>query len=109
MLLFPTVLKTILIFVIKIRVFLVTAKYCMVAVWRDEKARIFNSSTGLVSFMYHFMTTWWAFQRDYYTLTFVEIAMDMQGYAVKFRAWLYGLRKGVRAAHDAAAGLTVNA
>ncbi|KAF5370737.1 hypothetical protein D9758_001819 [Tetrapyrgos nigripes] len=92
-----------------IRVFLVTAKYCMIAVWKDEKTRILNANAGLLSFMYQFVGSWWAFQRDYYTLTFVETAMDMQAYAVKFKAWLYGLRKGFRAAHHAAAGLIVDA
>jgi len=90
----------------QIRVFLVTAKYCMRAVWRDERERI-SRGTNLLSFLYQYATGWLSFKKDYYSLTLVEMAMDTKASTVKFWAWLLGLRHGYRAAHAAASGLSV--
>ncbi|THV05018.1 atypical/ABC1/ABC1-B protein kinase [Dendrothele bispora CBS 962.96] len=89
-----------------IRVFLVTAKYCMRAVWVDDTERLSRAKIGLLNFLYQYATGWWSFKKDYYSLTLVETVMDTKASVIKFWAWLHGLRRGFRAAHAAASGLS---
>ncbi|CAL1707516.1 unnamed protein product [Somion occarium] len=74
----------------KIRVFLITAKYCTRAIWQDDKRRLSAEmyQRGLLGVLY-----------DYFT--------NMQASLVKWKAWMRGLlvQGGLRGAHDAAAGL----
>ncbi|KAG2145993.1 ABC1 family-domain-containing protein [Suillus bovinus] len=85
-----------------VRIFLVTSKYCMKAVWQDEKNRFREGGLGFGSFL----GSAWAFATGYSKLTFIEFMMDWQASLVKSSAWLRGFySRGLAGAHDAAAGL----
>jgi aarF domain-containing kinase len=85
-----------------VRIFLITSKYCMKAVWQDEKKRFREGGLGSVSFL----GSAWAFATGYSKITFIELMMDWQASLVKSSAWLRGFySRGLSGAHDAAAGL----
>lgn len=85
-----------------VRIFLVTSKYCMRAVWQDEKDRFRKGALASGSFL----GSTWAFATGYYKITFIELMMDCQASLVKVSAWLRGFySRGLSGAHDAAAGL----
>ncbi|KAG1802852.1 ABC1 family-domain-containing protein [Suillus plorans] len=85
-----------------VRIFLITSKYCMKAVWQDEKNRFREGGLGLGSFL----GSAWAFATEYSKITFIELMMDWQASLVKSSAWLRGFySRGLAGAHDAAAGL----
>ncbi|TCD71221.1 hypothetical protein EIP91_011699 [Steccherinum ochraceum] len=95
-----------------IRVFLITAKYCTLAVWRDDQIRLISQmrARGLMSFglLLEYFSCWWHYQKSYRYLVFVESAIDAQAQMAKMRLWLKGLvlGGGLRRAREAAAGLT---
>ncbi|KAI0063635.1 ABC1-domain-containing protein [Artomyces pyxidatus] len=94
----------------EIRVFLITAKYCAKAVWRDDRRRLIDEmiEKGLMSpgTLVEYFGSWWRFEKLYRSLIVVETWMDAQAYARKTLAWLRGWwRKGFVGAHQAAAGL----
>ncbi|KAG2078980.1 ABC1-domain-containing protein [Suillus decipiens] len=85
-----------------VRIFLITSKYCMKAVWQDEKNHFREGGLGFRSFL----SSAWAFAIGYSKITFVELIMDWQASLVKSSAWLHGFySRGLAGAHDAAAGL----
>ncbi|KAG2059162.1 ABC1-domain-containing protein [Suillus hirtellus] len=85
-----------------VRIFLITSKYCLKAVWQDEKNRFREGGLGLGSFL----GSAWAFATEYSKITFIEMMMDWQASLVKSSAWLRGFySRGLAGAHDAAAGL----
>ena len=112
---------------VQIRIFLITAKYCTYAVWRDDRQRIIDRmrENGLFSLsdLGEYFVCWWyvgfrlllyfpsditsrRFEKMYRTLILVETWMDLQAYNVKTLAWIRGLwTMGFEGAHKAAAGL----
>ncbi|KIM91824.1 hypothetical protein PILCRDRAFT_809790 [Piloderma croceum F 1598] len=93
-----------------IRIFLITAKYCTYAVWRDDRQRIIDRmrENGLFSLsdLGEYFVCWWRFEKMYRTLILVETWMDLQALNVKTLAWIRGLwTMGFEGAHKAAAGL----
>ncbi|KAG1808258.1 ABC1 family-domain-containing protein [Suillus subaureus] len=85
-----------------VRIFLITSKYCMKAVWQDEKNRFREGGLGFGSFL----GSAWAFATGYSKITLIEFMMDWQASLVKSSAWLRGFySRGLAGAHDAAAGL----
>ncbi|KAG0707338.1 ABC1 family-domain-containing protein [Suillus ampliporus] len=89
-----------------VRIFLITSKYCMKAVWQDEKRRFRDSGLGFGS-LRHIFGSAWAFAIGYSQVTFIELMMDWQASMIKSSAWLHGFySRGLAGAHDAAAGLS---
>ncbi|KAF8525042.1 ABC1 family-domain-containing protein [Hysterangium stoloniferum] len=96
-----------------VRVFLITARYCSLAVWRDERQRLLTrlGEEGLFSpgILYEYFRRWWAFQYQYQGLHFVELYMDIEARLVLTTAWVKGLlRRGFKGAQRAAAGLDLD-
>ncbi|KAG2345512.1 ABC1-domain-containing protein [Suillus weaverae] len=102
-----------------VRIFLITSKYCMKAVWQDEKDRFREGGLGFGSFLgsawyvkssalttHLIAPTYRAFATGYSNITIIELMMDWQASLVKSSAWLRGFySRGLVGAHDAAAGL----
>ncbi|KAG1775442.1 ABC1 family-domain-containing protein [Suillus placidus] len=102
-----------------VRIFLITSKYCMKAVWQDEKDRFREGGLGFGSFLgsawcvkssalttHLIAPSYRAFATGYSKITFIELMMDWQASLVKSSAWLRGFySRGLVGAHDAAAGL----
>ncbi|RDB16803.1 ABC1 family protein MCP2 [Hypsizygus marmoreus] len=93
-----------------IRIFLITAKYCTLAIWQDERKRLIDTmqDEGLFSFrlLKEYFSCWWKFEKRYVRLVVVESFMDLQAYGVITKAWIKGLwKRGFKGAHRAAAGL----
>ncbi|KAF8906520.1 ABC1 family-domain-containing protein [Gymnopilus junonius] len=95
-----------------IRIFLVTAKYCLAAVWQDERKDIFSMhDQGFSSFklLSKYLSCWWAYEKAYIELSVVEIVMDFQAYLKRKKEWIFGLfLNGTRGAHEASFGLVVS-
>ncbi|KAG1732224.1 ABC1 family-domain-containing protein [Suillus paluster] len=91
-----------------VRIFLITSKYCMKAVWQDEKRRFHEVGLGNPLLTSHLIApTRRAFATGYSQVTFIELMMDWQASLVKSTAWLRGFySRGLAGAHDAAAGLS---
>ncbi|KAF9071747.1 ABC1 family-domain-containing protein [Rhodocollybia butyracea] len=95
-----------------IRIFLVTAKFCLQSVWRSDQERLIDAmrSRGLLSFglLLEYFKCWWRYERGYTALVFTETWLDSEANVYKLRDWLYGLRRqGFKGAHKAAAGLNI--
>ncbi|KAJ3896299.1 ABC1-domain-containing protein [Lentinula edodes] len=95
-----------------IRIFLVTAKFCLQSVWRSDQERLIGEMRvrGLLSFalLLEYFRCWWKYEKSSTLVVLTETFMDSQARAYKMRAWLHGLlRQGFRGAHKAAAGLDV--
>ncbi|KAF8868928.1 hypothetical protein CPB85DRAFT_1242220 [Mucidula mucida] len=93
-----------------VRVFLINAKYCVYAIWRDDQKRIINAmrDSGLLSLslLSEYFICWWRYQKRYSTVVFVETFMDIQARLIITKAWLRGLlTHGFSGAHLAASGL----
>lgn len=94
-----------------IRIFVIMAKYCTYAVWREERQRLMNqfNKTGILSFamLCKYFAEWWRFEKNYRKLVLVETMMDFKGRMVLLQAWLRGLYEagGLEGAHKAAAGV----
>lgn len=110
-----------------VRVFLITAKCCALAVWQDDRTRLIDKmrTQGLLSFgvLVEYFVCWWSvsrnlgffciltkvcfrrFEKTYRRLVIGEFVMDTQASAVKAVSWVRGLRGGLEGAHKAAAGL----
>ncbi|KAG9316562.1 Rad9-domain-containing protein [Chiua virens] len=94
-----------------VRIFLITAKYCMTAVWRDDRRRIQEEGLrtyGWLGSLHQMIGCWWRYARGYSSMRLLEIMMDVQASTLKSLAWLRGLRnRGLVGAHQAAAGLSI--
>ncbi|KAF8135469.1 ABC1 family-domain-containing protein [Boletus edulis] len=95
-----------------VRIFLITAKYCMTAVWRDDCRRIQEEGLrtyGWFGSLRRMIGCWWWYARGYTSMSLIEVGMDMQASALKSVAWLRGLQsRGLMGAYQAAAGLTIS-
>ncbi|TFY83696.1 hypothetical protein EWM64_g309 [Hericium alpestre] len=94
----------------KIRVFLIMAKYCAVAVWQDDRRRLIDEmrEKGLFSpsILVEYFKCWWTYEKVYRSLIVAETFLDLQAYLRMTTAWILGLwAKGFEGAHKAAAGL----
>jgi len=94
-----------------VRIFLVTAKYCMSAVWRDDRRRILEGGLrtyGWFGSLCCMVGCWWRYAKGYSSMVLLEVIMDMQASALKSAAWVRGLRsRGLTGAYQAAAGLSM--
>jgi len=93
-----------------VRIFLITAKYCTIAVWQDDRTRLIDlmRTHGLLSWslLKEYFSCWIEYERRYRGIIVVEMFMDAQAWLVKTRAWSRGLiTNGLSGAHEAAAGL----
>ncbi|KAM6502266.1 ABC1 family domain containing protein [Amanita muscaria] len=94
----------------KIRVFLITGKYCAYAVWRDERRRLSDAvrHNGIFSLklLKEYLFCWWNYKRIYTRMTILEAIQDFQGSTIKILMWFKGLRhEGWAGAYRAASGL----
>lgn len=93
------------------RVFLVTAKCCVRAVWLDDKDKIVKQlrehSYLSLSGWWRLISSWWRFRTFYLELGAAERVMDWHAETVKITSWLRGFWEygGFVGAHRAAAGL----
>ncbi|KAF9227405.1 ABC1-domain-containing protein [Gyrodon lividus] len=72
-----------------VRIFLITAKYCMTAIWRDDCRRIQEEGLrtyGWFGSIRHLMGCWWKYARGYSSMTLLETVMDLQAPTVKLLA-----------------------
>ncbi|KAF8584839.1 ABC1-domain-containing protein [Ramaria rubella] len=95
-----------------IRVFLITARYCSLAVWLDDRHRLMTrlQKEGLFSpkILFEYFLGWWSFQFVDKRLRIVELCMDTKAQFVLSSAWLKGLwTRGFEGARRAAAGLDI--
>ncbi|KAJ3724516.1 ABC1-domain-containing protein [Lentinula raphanica] len=95
-----------------IRIFLVTAKFCLQSVWRNDQERLIGAmrNRGLLSFslLLEYFQCWWKYEKSLTLVVLTETFIDSQAYAYKMRDWMHGLRRqGFRGAHKAAAGLEI--
>ncbi|KAI0318269.1 ABC1-domain-containing protein [Amylostereum chailletii] len=94
----------------RIRVFLITAKYCATAVWQDDRQRVIDNMRGKgllsPSSLVDYFGAWWRFEKVYRSLIVYETFLDMQAWMRKTQDWIRGLwTMGFEGAHRAAAGL----
>ena len=105
-----------------------TAKYCLTAVWLNEKAEIaeeHKQGVSLFTLCPKFFSYWWLvntrpdwhhfcwlmilcrrYEKAYLKFSVVEIIMDFRGYLEKRKAWIFGLLwGGTSLARAAAFGL----
>ncbi|KAF9012345.1 ABC1 family-domain-containing protein [Cyathus striatus] len=93
-----------------IRVFLITAKYCALAVWEDDHKRLrkIMRATGIfsLSVISQYFICWWKYRKVYTKCTVMEKIMDINAFYVKATAWILGFQHmGFAGANRAAAGL----
>jgi len=93
-----------------IRIFLITAKYCTLAVWQDDRRRLIDMMRlkGLLSWslLREYFTCWIRYEKNYRAILMVETYMDLQAYIVMSTAYFRGLfTRGFDGARRAAAGL----
>ncbi|TFK44716.1 ABC1 family-domain-containing protein [Crucibulum laeve] len=93
-----------------IRIFIITAKYCVTSVWQDDRQRIIDTMRdgGLLSLtlLRDYFSSWWAYEKAYIQMVLAETLMDLQAFVKKNGAWTRGLcSEGFVGAHRAAAGL----
>lgn len=93
------------------RIFLIVARYCSLAVWRDERKRFFSEwrlSGPTWGSIGEYISKWWSYQIYYNGLRVVEMGMDVQARMVMTSAWLHGWWvRGWAGAERAAAGLEI--
>jgi len=94
-----------------IRVFVISAKYCALAVWHDDRQHLIDKMhhRGFLSIgiLLQYIQCWWKFKKTYSKMVILEQILDLQAFGVKSQAWIRGLcTKGLHGAQDAAAGLT---
>ncbi|TFK26455.1 atypical/ABC1/ABC1-B protein kinase [Coprinopsis marcescibilis] len=95
-----------------VRVFLVNAKYCLDAVWEDDRHIIMSGmwDQGIARSLIKLVSTWWHYKKSYAEYALLEKLLDFDGWRVNKLAWLQGLwRHGFSGAHEAAAGLKLTA
>lgn len=71
------------------RIFLITAKYCMTAVWRDDRRRIQEQGLrvhGWFGYVCRLVSCWWNYTKGYTATTIVEYLMDFQASSIKYWA-----------------------
>ncbi|RXW16719.1 hypothetical protein EST38_g9135 [Candolleomyces aberdarensis] len=93
-----------------VRVFIENAKFCIWAVWQDDKRRLSETvrTRGLLSLSLFrdWFSSWWKYELMYLKFLVFEAYLDFQGWKVQRAAWVRGLwQKGLQGAHEAAAGL----
>lgn len=87
------------------RIFVIVARYCTTAVWRDDVDR-FRSSRLTLSSLSTFVRAFCSYAYWNTALGLAERAMDVRARMIKMKLWLDGLRKGgLSAAANEAAGL----
>ncbi|KAH7909330.1 ABC1-domain-containing protein [Hygrophoropsis aurantiaca] len=90
-----------------VRIFLITSKYCLFAVWQDDQRRIRARSLRHLSSIIQLTSCWWTYVKGYSRITILEKIMDAQASIVKTIAWIRGFSvKGLEGAHKAASGLS---
>ncbi|KAF8798703.1 ABC1-domain-containing protein [Phlegmacium glaucopus] len=88
------------------RIFLVTAKYCTYAAWREERQRLIDEvrEHGLLSstLLFSYFSGWWRYQKSYAQLSVIEAFLDFKAFVNKERAWVEAsLSRGLKGAHAA--------
>ncbi|KAI6046229.1 ABC1 family-domain-containing protein [Pisolithus marmoratus] len=70
------------------RIFLVTAKYCVAAVWQDDYRRIRRGMQmyGWLGSVRCLVSCWWRYAKAYATLTTMEAIMDIRASLIRFLA-----------------------
>jgi len=114
----------------QVRVFLVMAKHCVRAVWKEDRKQLIDRihRHGLLSInlLYEYFSSWWyvfvlkslcfimcrwhsrRYQISYRKLSCAEAFMDFQASLNKRVAWFHGLwSRGLVGAHNAASGLLI--
>ncbi|KAI6134473.1 ABC1-domain-containing protein [Pisolithus croceorrhizus] len=69
------------------RIFLITAKYCVAAVWQDDYRRIQQHGLRLYGWLGSLrclVSCWWKCVKGYTTLTIMETVMDMRATLTRF-------------------------
>jgi len=94
----------------KVRVFLITAKYCAYAVWKDEQRwllnRYRNGGFPSLRLLKEYFFCLWKYGIIYSQMTVLETIQDLQGFLVRTVAWCNGLRSnGFAGAYRAESGL----
>ncbi|KAH7927157.1 ABC1-domain-containing protein [Leucogyrophana mollusca] len=92
-----------------VRIFLITSKYCLLAVWQDDRRRIQEGGLRRIGSIIELSTCWWfvLYVKGYSSITILEGIMDAQASIVKTIAWLRGFSaRGLEGAHKAASGLS---
>ncbi|ORX34080.1 ABC1 family-domain-containing protein [Kockovaella imperatae] len=91
------------------RIFLIVARYCADAVWRDDLIRIRQAwrRTGFtLNLVSNFVSAFWSHAYWSMTLGVAEWGMDVRARIVKMGLWIHGLQQGGLAkAREQAAGL----
>jgi aarF domain-containing kinase len=91
-----------------IRIFLIVARYCSLAVYRDQLSTLTQSlgHANTFSLISQFTKEWWRFRVIWDGLRVMEWVLDAKAGVRKAEAWLMGLwRMGFVGARRAAAGL----
>jgi len=98
-----------------VRVFLITARYCSLAAWRNDRERLLKQLSEEGSFLlrlgirFAYFHRWCSFQLTYKRLRLAELYMDAQARFILSAAWLKGLwKQGFKGARRARAGLDVD-
>lgn len=113
----------------QIRIFLITAQYCNLAVYKDSKRTLIEAikkgRSSTLSIFWSHMGVWWyvisssffkkithdfhrLYTKRYYEMRFAEFALDTSAALIKTKLWTHGLMKrGFRGAHLAASGLRI--
>ena len=114
----------------QVRIFLVMAKHCVRAVWKEDRKqlidRIHRRGFLSISLLYDYFSSWWyvfvlnsvcfimcrrhsrRYQISYRKLSCAEAFMDFQASLNKRVAWFHGLwSRGLVGAHNAASGLLI--
>lgn len=87
------------------RIFVIVARYCTQAVWRDDLAQFRTNGLSVAS-LRSLVCSFWAYAYWNTALGLAERLMDVRARMIKIRLWIDGLRKGgLSAAANEAAGL----
>ncbi|KAL1696332.1 ABC1 family-domain-containing protein [Schizophyllum commune] len=91
-----------------IRIFLVSTKCCVYAIWQDEVQHLgYGKGFSPLGVLTKYIGTWWHYGKLYSTLSLMEWYLDSQARLIILKDWIRGLLRTRRlaGAHQAAAGL----
>ncbi|KAL1735496.1 ABC1 family-domain-containing protein [Schizophyllum commune] len=91
-----------------IRIFLVSTKCCVYAIWQDELQHLgYGKGLSPLGVLTRYFGTWWHYGKLYSTLSLMEWYLDSQARLIILKDWVRGLLRTRRlaGAHQAAAGL----
>ncbi|KAL1665444.1 ABC1 family-domain-containing protein [Schizophyllum commune] len=91
-----------------IRIFLVSTKCCVYAIWQDEVQHLgYGKGLSPLGVLTRYIGTWWHYGKLYSTLSLMEFYLDSQARLIILKDWVRGLLRTRRlaGAHQAAAGL----